>query len=210
MIVPDTVTDASAWEYGIWEQSYYDHDRNSRTPKVVLQFGGDGWYYTGDHDNDANTPDAPIVVHPHTYTDTTPMAGRVEYAYRVYARYQYGRSRGAEVYVTAASNSISRPSAPENLTKTVTSNSVTLTWDAPADGTATGYRIERYIIGEYTDDGSNKRVVLAERRSSSSYTDRTVDPAKGYVWSVYSVNRHGILSDEERSVSVYTGGFENP
>ena len=62
----------------------------------------------------------------------------------------------------------------------------------------------------YTDDGSNKRVVLAERRSSRSYTDRSIDPAKGYIWKVYSLNRHGILSDEERSVSVYTGGFENP
>ena len=210
MIVPDTVTDASAWEYGIWEQSYYDHDRNSRTPKVVLQFGGAGWYYTGDHDNDPNTPDQPIVIYPYTYTDNTAMAGGVEYVYLVYARYQYGRSEGADAYVIAASNTISRPSAPENLTKTVTRNSVTLRWDAPADRTATGYRIERYTYGEYSDDGSNKRVVLAERRSGRSYTDRAVDPAKGYYWVVYSVNRHGVLSDEERSVSVFIGSFPDP
>ena len=210
MIVPDTVTDASAWEYGIWEQSYYDHDRNSRTPKVVLQFGGAGWYYTGDHDNDPNTPDQEIVIYPHTYTDTTAMAGGVEYVYQVYARYRYGRSEGADAYVIAASNTISRPSAPENLTKTVTSNSATLRWDAPADGTATGYRIERYTIGEYTDDGSNKRKVLTARQSGRSYTDRAIDPAKGYIWEVYSVNRHGILSAEERSVSVYIGSFPDP
>ena len=210
MIVPDSVTDALAYQSGIEEERRYDHDRNSGTPRVVVQLGSEGWYYVGDHDNDANTPDAPIVVHPDTYTDTTAMAGGVEYVYLVYARYQYGRSEGADVYVTAASNAISRPSAPENLTKTVTSNSVTLTWDAPADGTATGYRIERYTYGEYTDDGSNQRKVLTARQSGRSYTDRAIDPAKGYIWEVYSVNRHGILSDEERSVSVYIGSFPDP
>ena len=210
MIVPDSVTDASAYQYGIWEERYYDHDRNSRTPKVVLQLGGDGWYYMGDHDNDPNTPDQEIVIYPHTYTDTTAMAGGVEYVYLVYARYQYGRSEGADAYVIAASNTISRPSVPENLTKTVTSNSVTLRWEAPADRTATGYRIERYTYGEYTDDGSNKRIVLAERRSGTSYTDRAIDPAKGYYWVVYSVNRHGVWSDEERSVGVFIGSFPDP
>ena len=207
MIVPDSVTDALAYQSGIEEERRYDHDRNSGTPRVVVQLGSDGWYYVGDHDNDANTADAPIVVHPHTYTDATRMAGGVEYVYLVYARYQYGRSSGAYVNVIAASNTISRPSAPENLTKTVTRNSVTLRWDAPADRTATGYRIERYTYGEYSDDGSNKRVVLAERRSGRSYTDRTIDPDKGYYWVVYSVNRYGVLSAEDLSVSVFIGSF---
>ncbi len=201
----------------VWPTPYewlYDHDNNRNTPLRVVPAGTDlssGRYYMHDHDDDRNTDMKLVAVYPHhLYTDTTRMAGGVEYVYLVYARYQYGRSEGADAYVIAASNTISRPSAPENLTKTVTSNSVTLRWEAPADRTATGYRIERYTLGEYTDDGSNKRVVLAERRSGRSYTDRTVDPAKGYVWIVYSVNRHGILSDEERSVSVYIGFFPDP
>ena len=191
----------------------YDHDNNRGTPLLVVPAGADlsAGYYMHDHDNDRNTDMKLVAVYPHhVYTDTKAMAGGVEYVYLVYARYQYGRSQAADAYVTAASNSITRPSAPEDLTKTVTSNSVTLRWDAPADGTAAGYRIERYTYGEYTDDGSNKRAVLAERRSGRSYTDRAIDPAKGYVWSVYSVNRHGILSDEERSVSVFIGSFLDP
>ena len=145
----------------------YDHDNNRNTPLLIVPAGTDlsSGYYMHDHDDDRNTDMELVVVYPHhVYTDTTRMAGGVEYVYLVYAKYRYGRSSGAYVNVIAASNTISRPSAPENLTKTVTSNSATLRWDAPADGTATGYRIERYIIGEYTDDGSNKRVVLAERQ----------------------------------------------
>ena len=200
----------------VWPTPYewlYDHDNNRGTPLRIVPPGTDlsAGYYMHDHDNDKNTDMDLLVVYPHhVYTDNTAMAGGVEYVYLVYARYQYGRSSGAHVNVIAASNTISRPSAPENLAKTVTSNSATLRWDAPADGTATGYRIERYIIGEYTDDGSNKRKVLTARQSGRSYTDRAIDPAKGYIWEVYSVNRHGILSAEERSVSVYIGSFPDP
>ena len=200
----------------VWPTPYewlYDHDNNRNTSLLIVPAGTDlsSGYYMHDHDDDRNTEMKLVVVYPHhAYTDTTRMAGGVEYVYLVYARYQYGRSSGAYVNVIAASNTISRPSAPENLTKTVTRNSVTLRWDAPADRTATGYRIERYTYGEYTDDGSNKRVVLAERRSGRSYTDRTIDPAKGYYWVVYSVNRHGVLSDEDLSVSVFIGSFPDP
>ena len=199
-----------------WPTPYewlYDHDNNRNTPMRIAPAMADlsSGYYMHDHDNDRNTDRKLVAAYPHhVYVDTTRMAGGVEYVYLVYAKYRYGRSISTDVYVTAASNAISRPSAPENLTKTVTRNSVTLRWDAPSDRTATGYRIERYTYGEYSDDGSNKRVVLAERRSGRSYTDRTIDPDKGYYWVVYSVNRHGVLSDEERSVSVYIGFFPDP
>ncbi len=77
------------------------------------------------------------------YTDTS-VTARIKYVYRIKARNAAGLS-GRSTYLnveTPATPATPAPSAPTGLTaSSVSSDSVTLAWDAPGDDSITGYRL---------------------------------------------------------------------
>ena len=96
------------------------------------------------------------------------------------------------------------PPAPENLTAVENADgSVTLTWDAPDDGSVTGYRILRRIpaAGEHSlsvyvpDTGS----------AATSYTDTDVAAGAKYVYRVKAINEAGV-GPRSRRVMITTSG----
>ena len=91
------------------------------------------------------------------------------------------------------------PSAPSNLTAVENADgSVTLTWDAPGDGSVTGYRILRRdpAAGEYSLS------VLVEDTGSAatSYTDTDVAAGTKYVYRVKAINEAGVGPKSRRVV----------
>lgn len=82
------------------------------------------------------------------------------------------------------------PAAPTNLSSTATHDSVTLTWDAPADGQyITGYQIlRRQPPGEET-----LQVYVADTGSSATeWTDTNVEASTAYVYRVKAINAAGV------------------
>ena len=82
------------------------------------------------------------------------------------------------------------PSKPTGVAVTETHDSVSLTWEDPADSTITHYQIFRrdrdvHDAGEFVtikdDTGS----------AAASYTDNTVEPETRYLYRVKAVNAHG-------------------
>ncbi|MYB77252.1 MAG: hypothetical protein F4X83_09185, partial [Chloroflexi bacterium] len=88
------------------------------------------------------------------------------------------------------------PPAPQNLTGTVTHNSVTLSWDAPDDTTVTSYQILR----RRPDHGETELLVhVADTESiddtesiETTYTDTDVAPGTRYVYRVKAINAIGL------------------
>ena len=90
----------------------------------------------------------------------------------------------------AAAQDGSVPDKPTGVVATATHDSVALAWDDPGDSSITHYRIFRrdrdvHDAGEF--------VTIEENTGSAaaSYTDRTVEPEKRYVYRVKAVNAHG-------------------
>ena len=82
------------------------------------------------------------------------------------------------------------PARPTGLSSVASHDSVSLTWDDPADATITHYQVFRrdtsiHAIGEF--------ITLKESTGSSdtTYTDETVEPENKYVYRVKAVNAQG-------------------
>ena len=82
------------------------------------------------------------------------------------------------------------PDKPTGVVVTATHDSVSLTWDNPADSTITHYQIFRrdravHDPGEFVEIDSNTG------SAATSYTDANVEPEGSYVYRVKAVNQHG-------------------
>ena len=82
------------------------------------------------------------------------------------------------------------PDKPTGVVVTATHDSVSLTWEDPADSTITHYQIFRrdravHDPGEFVEIDSNTG------SAATSYTDDTVEPETRYVYRMKAVNQHG-------------------
>ena len=77
--------------------------------------------------------------------------------------------------------------APTNLTGTVTDDSVTLSWDAPANSTVTGYKVLR--LDRAVNELGNYQVLVDDTCSTdTTYTDTDVEADGRYVYRVQARN----------------------
>ena len=83
------------------------------------------------------------------------------------------------------------PGKPTNLTGTVTHDAVSLTWDAPADSTVTGYVILR-LRREVDQLGNFHIHVENTGNADTAYTDRDVEAEARYVYRVQARNGNRI------------------
>ena len=110
----------------------------------------------------------------------------------------------AATHEVASAGPTEPPPAPENLTAVENADgSVTLTWDAPGDGSVTGYRILR----RNADAGEHSLSVLVEDTGSgaTSYTDTDVAAGTKYVYRVKAINEAGV-GPKSRRVMITTSG----
>ena len=82
------------------------------------------------------------------------------------------------------------PDKPTGVVVTATHDSVSLTWEDPADSTITHYQIFRrdravHDPGEFVEIDSNTG------SATTSYTDANVEPEGSYVYRVKAVNQYG-------------------
>ena len=82
------------------------------------------------------------------------------------------------------------PPAPRNLTLTATHNSVTLSWEAPADSSVTSYQVLR----RRPDHGEIELLVHVSDTDSveTTYTDTSLQPNTRYVYRVKAINAAGV------------------
>ena len=115
-----------------------------------------------------------------------------------------------ESLTSAATNDVASagptepPPAPSNLTAVENADgSVTLTWDAPDDGSVTGYRILR----RNADAGEHSLSVHVPDTGSAatSYTDTDVAAGTKYVYRVKAINEAGV-GPKSRRVMITTSG----
>ena len=120
-----------------------------------------------------------------SYTDTRVEAS-TRYVYRIKAR--YGDDIGPR---SSYFNADTPPAAPTGLTGTAEHDRVSLSWDAPGDGSITGYQVLR---GNRVEGVETEFQVLANNTGSSAttYVDTGVEPETGYAYRVRARNRGGI------------------
>ena len=128
-----------------------------------------------------------------SYVDST-VQPLTRYVYRVKAHSSSGTS-GVSNYVNAttlaAPPPADVPAAPANLTAPeVSSGSVTLSWDAPAGGTVTGYEILRRDPASQ-DAGVFDTVEADTGSADTSYVDSVVQPLTRYVYRVKAHSSSG-------------------
>ena len=131
--------------------------------------------------------------------ETTP-----EYTLTVEASDGNGGIATAMVSIVVTEVAGAPPPAPQNLTATSTSGSVTLQWDAPEDSTIAGYQILRKKLGE-----RDLRVHVEDTGSAeTTYVDTpNLDPEITYVYRVKAINDAGVgkWSNFVRVVAMGTG-----
>ena len=143
-----------------------------------------------------------------THTDPGPLVLGVTYYYTISAVNEDGPSySGSPVIVTPQASqgfTETAPGAPRNLRldRNVPAGQVKLVWDAPGDGSATGYIVVLHRIGDHLPNGSWRGETLASGVSSTTFTDhltRDDFPDEGYVhraYYVHSVNANGVRSEQ--------------
>jgi len=131
-----------------------------------------------------------------TYTDSTVVAGKTYY-YVVKAVSAVGTSSASN---EASYTESSVPSAPTNLTASLTTGKITLTWTAPASGGSaiTGYTVLRGTSSSLTDQASIASVTM------TSFTDLTASAGTTYYYTVKAVNAVG-SSAASAPVSIMVG-----
>ena len=139
-----------------------------------------------------------------TYTDSS-VAGHTRYVYRVRARNATGLSNPSpnlEVETPEAAP----PAAPTGVEASeISHDRVTLVWDAPGDGSITGYRVLRRSLDgdEYGDgNGTAEFVPVVEDTGSAAaaYTDTSVAPRTRYA---YRVRARNVVGDSAESAPVH-------
>ena len=83
------------------------------------------------------------------------------------------------------------PDKPKGLSATASHDSVTLTWDDPADDSITGYVILRR--NRDTDRKGEFRELAADTgTAATTYTDGTVSAETRYTYRIKAINEHGV------------------
>ena len=102
----------------------------------------------------------------------------------------------------AAAEPSEPPDKPKGLDATATHDSVTLTWDDPADESITGYVILRRV--RENDQGGDFSVLVANTGSAATtYTDNEVAASTTYTYRIKAINGAGV-SERSRWVHIDT------
>ena len=131
-----------------------------------------------------------------TYTDNTARPSR-EYMYHIRAINAAGDgdiSNSVRAYTVAA--------PPAGLVSEVSHNSVTLRWDNPGDDAVTGYVILRRDKAIHPE-GTFETIRADTATAQTTYTDKTAQPDREYVYRIKAINAHG-TSEISDWVRAYT------
>ena len=140
-----------------------------------------------------------------SYVDAGVDPGR-RYVYRIKAINAAGtsdRSSWVRAYTPEAPEpSPQRPAKPTGLISVFTHDSVTLSWDDPRDGAATGYVILRRDK-DIHPGGTFQTITADTGTAATTYTDHSAEPERRYVYRVKAINAAG-FSDISKWVRAYT------
>ena len=146
------------------------------------------------------------------YVDNTVPHGTTRY-YRVRARTLQGNVGGAWSNVASATTSEAGPSAPLNVSADFvvgnTEHGILLTWEAPASGDASYYRIEHSTDGGATwESESNRHTGTCDvgGQTMFCYTDSGLFSGTEHWYRVAGVNSSGVAGEWARSNSHITQG----
>ena len=146
------------------------------------------------------------------YVDNTVPHGTTRY-YRVRGRTLQGNVGGAWSNVASATTSAAGPSPPLNVSADYavgnTENAALLTWDAPASGDASYYRIEHSTDGGATwESESNRHTGTCDVGGTTKfcYTDSGLFSGTEHWYRVAGVNRSGVPGEWSAPVSHITQG----
>jgi len=129
----------------------------------------------------------------HTVRDLEPGT---KYVFRVIALGEHGESAASK---PVSIRTETMPS-PTNLTAVSTTDSVTISWDAPGDGSITGYK----ILYRTPPTQSALEVLVNDTGSAdTSHTVRDLEPGTKYVFRVIALGEHG-ESAASKPVSIFT------
>ena len=110
--------------------------------------------------------------------------------YRLYVRDNHTDANGdtelAEFRIFGDAPSGTVPAAPTNVTASVNSNAITVSWSAATNA-------QSYIVARIGDDGAS---VIEQTTSALSYTDTNLAPGTTYVYQIQALNggRRGPVS----------------
>ena len=146
------------------------------------------------------------------YVDNTVSHGTTRY-YRVRGRTLQGNVGGAWSNVASATTSAAGPSPPLNVSADFavgnTENGILLTWDAPASGDASYYRIEHSTDGGATwESESNRHTGTCDVGGTTKfcYTDSGLFSGTEHWYRVAGVNRSGVPGEWSAPVNHVTQG----
>ena len=146
------------------------------------------------------------------YVDNTVPQGTTRY-YRVRARTLHGNVAGAWSNVASATTAAAGPSVPLNVSADFavgnTENGILLTWDAPASGDASYYRIEHSTDGGATwEPESARHTATCDVGGTTKfcYTDSGLFSGTEHWYRVAGVNSSGVAGEWSASVSHITQG----
>lgn len=126
--------------------------------------------------------------------DDLTASEKYTFAVRTYRKYEGKTYYSSYKSITATTQKMSKPSAPE--AKKITKNSITLTWDE-VEG-ASGYRVYQY---------KNKKWVKIKSVTSTSYTVKSLKSGTSYKFKIqpYAKTSSGTkFGSESKSVTIKT------
>ncbi len=145
------------------------------------------------------------------YVDNTVSHGTTRY-YRVRGRTLQGNVGGAWSNVASATTPAAGPSPPLNVSADFavgnTENGILLTWDAPASGDASYYRIEHSTDGATWESESNRHTGTCDVGGTTKfcYTDSGLFSGTEHWYRVAGVNSSGVPGEWSAPVSHITQG----
>ena len=145
------------------------------------------------------------------YVDNTVPHGTTRY-YRVRGRTLQGNVGGAWSNVASATTSAAGPSPPLNVSADFavgnTENGILLTWDAPASGDASYYRIEHSTDGVTWESESARHTGTCDvgGQTKFCYTDSGLFSGTEHWYRVAGVNSSGVPGEWSAPVSHITQG----
>ena len=95
------------------------------------------------------------------------------------------------------------PATPTGLSRSVSHDAVTLTWDDPEDDSITGYVILRRDRAIHPN-GTFVTIAGDTGSTDTTYTDDTVEPDTRYVYRIKAINEHGEVSERSHWVRANT------
>ena len=150
-------------------------------------------------DKDVHPRGTFVTVAPNTHSAATSYVDASidperRYVYRVKAVNAAGtsdRSTWVRAYTPVApAKSPSLPARPRGLATEPSHDTVTLSWNDPADGTVSGYVILRRDKDVHPR-GTFQTINADTGAAATSYLDTTAEPERRYVYRIKAVNSHG-------------------